>query len=280
MSASLPFARRHVDIGRPMAMYVTAMLILDVRTPAYAVRITKRIVLEVEQHNDGCHHVPLASLCIISGTVARCQGFDSALRSVAQPIARFIRFIAISGDEFLDLQVSPERQLSAHRGKPSSQQPLPSEAQKPPELRELSLKTRSLERGVPASVSSPSLSLLADDSQRNGVHEKEAVARDNSTKEEKMQRAMSWSQAPAIISRMTSWKEAGKDYNAMQVCTGACTGRDKCPCLYEYAGHACLLLYMPRFTRQQISCRDAGEWQLRGAGQRSKPSLCSRGTPH
>lgn len=174
--------------------------------------------------------------------------------------------------------MSPEEQLSAHRGKPNPQQPLPSSSQKPPELRELSLKTRSLERGVPASVSSPSLSLLADDSERNRVHGKEAE--NFCTKEEKMQRAMSWSQAPAIISRMTSWKEAGKDYNAMQVRIDACTGRDKCSCLYEYTGHACFVLCMLRFMRQQSSRRDAWGRQLRGPGQSSKPLLCSRGTPH
>lgn len=32
-----------------------------------------------------------------------------------------------------------------------------------------------------------------------------------------MQRSESWSQTPAIVSRLTSWKGAGQDYSAMQV---------------------------------------------------------------
>jgi hypothetical protein len=37
------------------------------------------------------------------------------------------------------------------------------------------------------------------------------------TAAEKIHRAMSLDQTPAVISRMTSWKEASKDYSAMQV---------------------------------------------------------------
>lgn len=115
----------------------------------------------------------------------------------------------------MGMQASPEDQLPQHRGKPNSQQTAVGEVETPPELQKISLKIRSLERGLPGSLSSPSL--LAEIPDCDEADAKEAAAQASSAKEEKMQRAMSWHQAPAIVSRMTSWKGAGKDYSAMQV---------------------------------------------------------------
>ena len=113
------------------------------------------------------------------------------------------------------MQASSKDQLPEHRGKPDLQWTTAGEDGDFLDLEKLSLKTRSLERGLPGSLSSPSI--LADSPANDEAHVEEAAAQALSAKEEKMQRAMSWGQAPAIVSRMTSWKEAGKDYNAMQV---------------------------------------------------------------
>ena len=128
---------------------------------------------------------------------------------------RWLQQPQLNAGDNMGMQASPEDQLPQHRGKPNSQQAAVGGVETPPELQKISLKIRSLERGMPGSLSSPSL--LAEIPDCGEADVSDAAARASSAKEEKMQRTMSWNQAPAIISRMTSWKEAGKDYSAMQV---------------------------------------------------------------
>ena len=113
------------------------------------------------------------------------------------------------------MQASFEGQLPEHRGKPKFQQTPAGNDEASPGLERLSMKMRSLERGMPGSISSPNI--LADIPNSDEAHGKEAAAQALAAKEAQMQRCQSWSQAPAIISRLTSWKEAGQDYSAMQV---------------------------------------------------------------
>ena len=115
----------------------------------------------------------------------------------------------------VNVQVSVEGQLPAHRGKPNRQQGPGAAVELPKELERLRQKTRSLERCLPGSLSSPSL--LADVPERSEAADNAAVEQTKDTAAGKIHRAMSLDQMPAVISRMTSWKEASKDYSAMQV---------------------------------------------------------------
>ena len=114
----------------------------------------------------------------------------------------------------LNVQASSMDQLPGHRGEPDSQH-TPATKDEIPSLEAFSLNIRSLERGMPGSTSSPSI--LADTPDNDETHAKKPAAQPSTTAQEKMQRCQSWSQEPAIVSRLTSWKGAGKDYNAMQV---------------------------------------------------------------
>ena len=114
-----------------------------------------------------------------------------------------------------ELQVDFQEQPKAHHQEPSSQHESASRHETDGELEGLSEISRSLERGVPASVSSPNL--LAELLPQHAAQSKQAVAQRAASDGTKMHRSTSWGQAPAVISRLTSWKEAEKDYSAMQV---------------------------------------------------------------
>ena len=146
-------------------------------------------------------------LALVKGFIAPIIGFRTLSYMLQQTL--------LKAGGYMGMQASPEDQLPQHRGKPNSQQTPVGGHETPPELQKISLTIRSLERGLPGSLSSPSL--LAEIPDCSEADVREAAAQASSAKEEKMQRTMSWNQAPAIVSRMTSWKEAGKDYNAMQV---------------------------------------------------------------
>ena len=114
-----------------------------------------------------------------------------------------------------ELQVDPQERLKGHGHESSSQQGAAGRHETDGELEGLSQISRSLERGVPASVSSPDL--LADTLQQHAAQRKQVGAQRTASEGARMHRSTSWGQAPAVISRMTSWKEAEKDYSAMQV---------------------------------------------------------------
>ena len=114
-----------------------------------------------------------------------------------------------------ELQADPQERLKGHGHEPSSQQESAGRHETDGELEGLSQISRSLERGVPASVSSPNL--LADTLQQHAAQSKQAGAQRAASASKEIHRSTSWGQAPAVISRMTSWKEAEKDYSAMQV---------------------------------------------------------------
>ena len=115
----------------------------------------------------------------------------------------------------VDVQVSVQGQPPAHHGKPNRQQGPGAAVELPKDLEMLSQKTRALERGLPGSLSSPSL--LAEVPERSEAADNSAAEQTKETAAGKIHRAMSLGQAPAVLSRMTSWKEASKDYSAMQV---------------------------------------------------------------
>ena len=113
-----------------------------------------------------------------------------------------------------ELQVDSEERLNAHGHESSSQQESAGRHETGGELEGLSQTSRSLERGMPASVSSPNL--LAETLQQHVAQSKQGSAQRTASEGNKIHRSTSWGQAPAVISRMTSWKEAEKDYSAMQ----------------------------------------------------------------
>ena len=146
--------------------------------------------------------------------MALVKGKVALMRATEYPAEQSHHSFLIGGDG-LTVQASSEDQLPEHRGKHNLQHIPAAKDDAPPSLETMSLKIRSLERGLPGSISSPSI--LADTPDHGETHVKEAPAQASATAKGDIQRCQSWSQEPSIVSRLTSWKGAGQDYTAMQV---------------------------------------------------------------